>query len=329
MTNAWTGKASMPTARACLSTSVVNGKIYAMGGTLSSPWSQATAIVEEYDPAADVWTRKSDMPTPRSYFATGVVNGRIYAIGGFASDYVPLSQVDQYDPETDTWSGAENMLTPRWGLTASVANGRIYAMGGRTAQGSISSKVEAYTVNQPISMGLHCKVTEEGALSVSLSLDPADGDCDTIELFIDDTLVQTVAPPVESPITLDLPQDCRPGLEYTLKAVSAESGLTETCTFRCPGTRFRRGDVNADGQIDVSDPIYTLVYLFNDGPDPVCMDSADANDDENIDLSDPLSILRYQFSDDTPPAEPFEACGYDPASEDEGGLDCAEFTPCY
>jgi N-acetylneuraminic acid mutarotase len=74
----WTRKADMPTARFGLSTSVVNEKIYAIGGALT----QALPTVEEYEPAMDTWTRKADMPTARAFFSTSVVNGKIYAIAG-------------------------------------------------------------------------------------------------------------------------------------------------------------------------------------------------------------------------------------------------------
>jgi N-acetylneuraminic acid mutarotase len=47
----------MPTARWALSTSVVDGKIYAIGG--AGPVWQALRTVEEYDPATNAWGTKS------------------------------------------------------------------------------------------------------------------------------------------------------------------------------------------------------------------------------------------------------------------------------
>ncbi|MBI1929803.1 hypothetical protein HYR99_36830 [Candidatus Poribacteria bacterium] len=91
----WTKKADMPTPRDSLSTSVVNGKIYAIGG-----WSKGGPLStgEEYDPATNQWIKKTDMPTARGGLSTSVVNGKIYAIGGFVS-FVdpPLSTVEEYD----------------------------------------------------------------------------------------------------------------------------------------------------------------------------------------------------------------------------------------
>ena len=70
----------MPTAREMLSSSVVNGKIYVIGGGKTGGTMAST--VEEYDPATDTWTKKADMPTARWRLSTRAVNGKIYAIGG-------------------------------------------------------------------------------------------------------------------------------------------------------------------------------------------------------------------------------------------------------
>lgn len=82
-------KADMPTARYGLSTSVVDGRIYAIGGTgttnglhAEAEPSMFVATAEMYDPETDRWTQKADMPTPRLHVCTSVVDGKIYAIGG-------------------------------------------------------------------------------------------------------------------------------------------------------------------------------------------------------------------------------------------------------
>jgi len=61
----------MPTARVNVSTSVVNGKIYAIGGSPGyKQWYDGFTTVEEYDPETDTWSKKADMPTKRySYFS--------------------------------------------------------------------------------------------------------------------------------------------------------------------------------------------------------------------------------------------------------------------
>jgi len=73
----WTKKADMPTPRRALSTCVVNGKIYVIGGWDGDNY---LSTVEEYDPATDTWTKKADMPTPRGTLCASAVNGKIYAL---------------------------------------------------------------------------------------------------------------------------------------------------------------------------------------------------------------------------------------------------------
>jgi N-acetylneuraminic acid mutarotase len=125
----WATKADMPTARWGHSTSVVNGKIYAIGGALGlTPLDTGLSAVEEYDPATNKWTIKADMPTARGGLATSVVNGKIYAIGGASNGQI-FSTVEEYDPDTDTWTKKSDIPTTRWNLSAGAVNGKIYAIG--------------------------------------------------------------------------------------------------------------------------------------------------------------------------------------------------------
>jgi len=114
-----------------LSTSVVNGRIYAIGGRTYPQNDIIVSTVEEYDPATDTWTQKAEIPTPRFWLSTSAVNGRVYAIGGCVNPHsVSFSTVEAYDPAMDTWAEKADMPTPRKGLATSVVNGKIYAIGG-------------------------------------------------------------------------------------------------------------------------------------------------------------------------------------------------------
>ena len=107
------------------STSVVNGRIYVIGGKMSHETSPLSTV-EEYDPATYAWTRKADMPTAEWNFSTSVVNGKIYSIG-------PLV-VQEYDPVTDKWTkkftNIRKPLRIRRNFSTSVVNGKIYVIGG-------------------------------------------------------------------------------------------------------------------------------------------------------------------------------------------------------
>ena len=139
-TDAWAGKANMPTVRSNVSVSIVDGKIYAIGGSKMkkiqvprgfNTGSEELPTVEMYDPATDTWTQKADMPTPRKT-KTCVVDSKIYAIGGWstANEQSQLETVEVYDPATDTWAKAQSMNRARCSTAMSVVNGEIYAIGG-------------------------------------------------------------------------------------------------------------------------------------------------------------------------------------------------------
>ncbi len=143
-TDTWTRKADMPTARNALSVSVVDGKIYAIGGAegIGAPLQ----TVEEYDPATDTWTNNADIPTARFALSTSTVNGKIYAIGGSMGGFRALSIVEEYDPVTNIWTRKADMPTARIHLSTSVVDGKIYAIGGTAGAPSYASltTVEVY-----------------------------------------------------------------------------------------------------------------------------------------------------------------------------------------
>lgn len=90
------------------------------------------------------------------------------------------------------------------------------------------------------------------------------------------------------------------------------------------GVLFVRGDANADGQIDIADPIFLFQYLFAGERGPVCDDAADAAEDGQINIADSIHILGHLFMD-RPLPDPLSECGPDPVEEELG---CESFPPC-
>ncbi len=77
--------------------------------------------------------------------------------------------------------------------------------------------------------------------------------------------------------------------------------------------RFRRGDPNDDGGVNITDAIYILNYLFLGGEAPGCLEAADANDDGGINITDGVYVLNFLFLGGPEPAPPGpNACGQDP-----------------
>jgi N-acetylneuraminic acid mutarotase len=113
MSNAWTRKADMQSARREFAAGALNGKIYVACGM---SWSNPNTVIyvtstEEYDPVADTWTTRAPCPMdpavnsvyPNVNIAGAVANGRLYvmvfnvATAGFAATY-------EYDPVANTWA---------------------------------------------------------------------------------------------------------------------------------------------------------------------------------------------------------------------------------
>ena len=127
----WARKTDMPTARSHLSASVVDRKIYTIGGCTQAVYQEYLSTVEAYNTATDTWIKKADLPTGRARLSTSVVDGKIYAIGGSPHPNADLSTVEVYDPATDTWTTKADMPTARCWLSTCVVNGKIYATGAR------------------------------------------------------------------------------------------------------------------------------------------------------------------------------------------------------
>ena len=86
---------------------------------------------------------------------------------------------------------------------------------------------------------------------------------------------------------------------------------------------FSRGDCNADGHIDIGDPIDTLGFLFGSIGSLPCNSSCDSNDDAQIDIADPIVILSLLFSGGDPrPPPTLPICAADPTPDD---LDCNNY----
>ena len=130
VTDTWTQKADMPTPRSYLSTSVMDGKIYAIGGMSSSTEQGRLETVEVYDSATDTWAKTESINHARSCAAISVVNGEIYAMGGrgwsgIQSEPDPyLSSVEVFNLKTNGWQKRTEMPAPKTSHTASVIDGK-------------------------------------------------------------------------------------------------------------------------------------------------------------------------------------------------------------
>src|SRR5690606_17717071 len=65
---------------------------------------------------------------------------------------------------------------------------------------------------------------------------------------------------------------------------------------RAKAVSWRRGEVNVDGAIDLSDAALILGYLFRGDDVGSCPAAADLNSDLEVDVSDPIFLLLYLFA---------------------------------
>lgn len=64
---------------------------------------------------------------------------------------------------------------------------------------------------------------------------------------------------------------------------------------------YRRGDANGDLEITILDVVYTINYLFKDGPAPDPIHMPDVNCDDTIDITDIVYLINYLFLDGPTP----------------------------
>lgn len=79
--------------------------------------------------------------------------------------------------------------------------------------------------------------------------------------------------------------------------------------------RFSRGDVNRDANLDITDAVSTLLYLFVEEGTPFCRDAADFDDNGHLDIGDAVGLLEYLYLGGTAPSAPFPAIGTDSTAD--------------
>ena len=80
--------------------------------------------------------------------------------------------------------------------------------------------------------------------------------------------------------------------------------------------RFRRGFVNGDAALDISDARAILDVLFGTQARRLtCRKAADVDDNGRLDINDPVLLLRFLFLGGVAPEEPTAACGVDPTAD--------------
>jgi len=142
----WQKKDPMPTPRDHLKSTVIDGKIYVIGGRQTT--IKATVGANEiYDPIADKWEILEPLPTPRAGLGVTSLNGTVFAFGGIAKENLSLDTVEQYIPNHG-WVTHPAMPVDLQGLGSVTVAEKIYVLGGINSHiGIIPINVSFYDPN--------------------------------------------------------------------------------------------------------------------------------------------------------------------------------------
>jgi len=116
------------------------------------------------------------------------------------------------------------------------------------------------------------------------------------------------------------------GSEPAVSRDTDSNGIPDECQPRA----FHRGDANGDGEVNVTDPVFTLRHLFQGERAPSCLEAADTNNDAQVGITDAVAALDFLFQGGPAPAPPGPAaCGLDPDSFGSAGdIGCAAYDSC-
>jgi N-acetylneuraminic acid mutarotase len=133
-TNLWETLSSANEARAGVASTVLDGKIYAIGGIgLSS--------VEVYDPDLDSWTFATPLPRVVARGAAVTFENKIYLFGGHNENGTDLNQVLVFDNSNNQWSQVSTMPSALTSFKAITFNERIWLIGGSNNMGNSSNTI--------------------------------------------------------------------------------------------------------------------------------------------------------------------------------------------
>lgn len=140
-TGNWSTGEAIPTARSEMTSTLLNGKIYVIGGIRF--WG-STDKVEAYDIANDDWEKLPNLPEKLNHIGIASDGKKVFVSGGFLNmrqtEFV--NTLYAYDVETRKWSTLKNMPNTRGAHYMIYRNGQLHLLGGRQHQ-----EVWTYTIS--------------------------------------------------------------------------------------------------------------------------------------------------------------------------------------
>jgi N-acetylneuraminic acid mutarotase len=100
----WRARALLPKGLDHVGATVLNGKIYTVGGFVATLHRDGQNAAYEYDPASDTWRILPLMKAGRGSVGVAALGGKIYAVGGRNADGNVVTTHEVFDPATNVWT---------------------------------------------------------------------------------------------------------------------------------------------------------------------------------------------------------------------------------
>jgi len=157
-TNDYTTLAPAPTATWNQAAVYLKGKIYKIGGYISSGGTTtSSAALDIYDVTANTWSSGAPYPAAQGWMSAFTDGTYLYVGGGVAAETgsVPSTKTYRYDPVANTWDDASVADLPisRWGGASSITSYRGgWVIAGGYAGGTATANLSATAIKwDPVS----------------------------------------------------------------------------------------------------------------------------------------------------------------------------------
>jgi len=298
------------------------------GGVSTATVTVDVTATEDSPVAADDGPITSPEDTPRLIASGTLLNNDVEPDG----QPLTLTSVGAATNGTTTLIGGDIEYTPA--LHFSGTDSFIYTVSdstGLTATATVTMNITPVN-DAPVASDDFFVMDQDTTANFALLANDADADGDvlTITTILNTLTLGSAVIELNQSITYT-PGAGLFGTEEIIYEISDGNGGVATAIATIlvseviqPLTNFVRADSNADGQINVADPVQTLALLFQ-GSSPTCLAAHDSNDDEQIDIGDIIFTLNFIFNSGAQPAEPFSQCGPDPTAS---SLECSSYGAC-
>ncbi len=121
----WSIGVPIPRARSEMPATVIDGKIYVVGGFYDGSWADC------FDPLTQSWTQLPNLPAAAHHPGVAAIDGVLYVAGGFSPDgHHALGHLWSHAPGTRIWHKLASLPEPKGALGLVGMDGGLFAVGG-------------------------------------------------------------------------------------------------------------------------------------------------------------------------------------------------------